>query len=58
MNRIEDYMNDPDIANEPMPLREIHAIRLTIQDETRGMSPAELRAYYENHSKKHVKNMG
>ena len=29
---LEAYMNDPDITNEPMPLREIHAIRLMIHD--------------------------
>lgn len=41
MNNLEKYMNDPDIANEPMPLREIHAIRLKIHDETKGMTPQE-----------------
>jgi len=34
-------MNDPDIINEPMPLREIHAIRLMIHDETKDMTPEE-----------------
>jgi len=38
---LDDYMNDPDIVDEPMPLREIHAIRLKIYDETRGMTDAE-----------------
>jgi len=33
-----DYMNDPDIVNEPMALREIHAIRLLIQDETKDLT--------------------
>ena len=35
------YMNDPGIINEPVPLREIHAIRLMIHDETKGMTPEE-----------------
>jgi hypothetical protein len=36
-----DYMNDPGIINEPMPLREIHAIRLAIQEETKDMTAEE-----------------
>lgn len=42
---LDDYMNDPDIIDEPMALREIHAIRLMIYDETKGMSIAEYNAY-------------
>ena len=42
----DDYMNDPDLANEPMALREIHAIRLKIHDETKGMTSAEHTAYF------------
>ena len=38
---LESYMNDPDIISEPMPLREIHAIRLMIHDETKDMTPEE-----------------
>ena len=38
---LEAYMNDPDIINEPMPLREVHAIRLMIHDETKDMTPEE-----------------
>ena len=38
---LETYMNAPDIINEPMPLREIHAIRLMIHDETKDMTPEE-----------------
>ncbi|MDR3243673.1 MAG: hypothetical protein LBT79_02870 [Elusimicrobiota bacterium] len=44
---MEEYMNDPDIINEPMYLREIHAIRFMIQDELEGMSFQE-RADYIN----------
>jgi len=39
-------MNDPSVVNEPMPLREVHAIRLMIYDETKDMTPAERTAYY------------
>jgi hypothetical protein len=46
MKTIEDYMNDPAIVNEPMALREIHAARLKIQDETDGMTMAEHTAYF------------
>jgi predicted DNA-binding protein (UPF0251 family) len=38
---LDDYMNDPEIAHEPMALREIHAIRLQIYDETKDMTDAE-----------------
>jgi hypothetical protein len=38
-------MNEPDIAHEPMPIREIHAIRLMIQDETKDMTIEEEIAY-------------
>jgi hypothetical protein len=40
-------MNDPRLLNDPgmaealEPIREIHAIRLKIQDELAGMSPEE-----------------
>jgi hypothetical protein len=42
----EEYYNDPDIVDEPSALREVHAIRLMIHDETKDMSPSELTAYY------------
>jgi hypothetical protein len=34
-------MNDPDIVNEPLALREVHAIRLKIHDETKDLPPEE-----------------
>ena len=43
---LDDYLNDPDLANEPPALREVHAARLMIQDETYGMSAEERTAYY------------
>ena len=45
MNDLSDYMNDPDIVNEPMPLREVHAIRLMLHDKTKHMSPEEHAEY-------------
>jgi len=42
MKTFEDYINDPRILNDPemtgalKPIRELHAIRLVIQDETTG----------------------
>ena len=45
-NNLDKYMNDPDIINEPMPLREVHAIRLKIYNETKDMSSDERKAYY------------
>jgi hypothetical protein len=47
---LDDYMNDPDIINEPMALREVHAIRLMIHDETKDMTAAERTAYYHQKS--------
>ena len=43
---LDDYLNDPDLANEPEALREVHAIRLMIQDRTKGMTASERTAYY------------
>jgi hypothetical protein len=43
---LDDYLNDPDLANEPSALREVHAIRLMIHDETKGMTVAEHTAYF------------
>ena len=43
---LDDYLNDPDLANEPSALREVHAARQVIQDETKGMTAEERTAYY------------
>jgi hypothetical protein len=45
---IDEYMNAPDIINEPMPMREIHAIRLKIYDEIKDMTPSEHTAFFHN----------
>jgi len=41
-------MNDPSVVNMPMPVREVKAIRLMINDETKGMTSSEVTAYYNN----------
>jgi hypothetical protein len=53
---VNDYMNDPRILNDrevmaaPRCIREIHAIRLKIQDQTAGMTPSERTKYYNKRS--------
>ena len=47
MKTVQDYLNDPRILNDPAmvggleSIRELHAIRLKIQDETASMTIAE-----------------
>jgi hypothetical protein len=43
---IDDYLNDPELANEPQALREVHAIRLKIYDEIKNMTVEECTAYF------------
>jgi hypothetical protein len=45
---LDDYLNDPALADEPEALREVHAIRLKIHDETKDMTPTERTAYFHN----------
>jgi hypothetical protein len=51
MKTVQDYMNDPRMLNDPAmagalePIKEIHAIRLMLQDEMIGMSFEEKAAY-------------
>ena len=47
-NRLEKYMNDPDIAHLEMPLREVKAIRLMIFDDTKDMTFDERNAYFKS----------
>ena len=53
MKTVQEYMNDPRMLNDPAmakalePVKEIHAIRLMIQDETAAMSAAEKAAYHK-----------
>jgi len=46
MKTLDDYLNDPDLIGEPSALREVHAIRLMIHDETKDMTAEERTAYY------------
>ena len=41
MAKYEKYMDDPDIVDEPMALREVHAIRLMLREEAKNMTPEE-----------------
>jgi len=43
---LDDYLNEPEFANEPSALREVHAIRLKIYDEIKDMTVAERTAYF------------
>jgi len=57
MNKTLDYyMNDPDIADEPAALKEVHAIRLKIYDETKRMTSAERTEYYQKRAALAMKN--
>ncbi len=46
-NSYDKFYNDPEIVNEPKSLREIHAIRLKIYDDTKNMNPTEIKNYYK-----------
>jgi hypothetical protein len=43
-------LNDPDMSGALEPVREIHAIRLMIQDETASMNAAERAAYHKRNA--------
>jgi len=58
MKTLDDYMNDPDIANEPIPWREIHAIRLKVHDETKDMTFHERKVYYDESTERFFASMG
>ncbi|MDR1232410.1 MAG: hypothetical protein LBK61_13535 [Spirochaetaceae bacterium] len=51
MKTAQDYMNDSRLLNDPgmaealEPVREIHAARLMIQDETAGMTATQKSEY-------------
>jgi hypothetical protein len=62
MKTAEEYMNDPRILNDPFmedgPIREIHAARLKLQDETAGMSPAERNEFINAKARKFLASIG
>jgi len=50
-----DYLNDPrldEFKDAPLPLREVRAWRLEIQDEKRGMTLEQRMDYYEEAQKR------
>jgi hypothetical protein len=64
MKTVQDYMNDswllndPDMAGALEPIREIHAIRLKLQDETAGMTPEEVADFYNKKAEAFLAPMG
>ena len=58
MSDLEKYMNDPDIINEPTPLRKVHAIRLMIHDETKHMTPEEHAAFVNKEAEAVISRYG
>jgi len=46
MRTFEDYLSTPELAGEPEFLQEIHAARLKIQDEIKGMNATERASYF------------
>jgi hypothetical protein len=64
MKTVQDYLNDPRLLNDPgmagalEPIREIHAIRLKIQDETAGMSAAEESEYHRKKTEALFSSLG
>ena len=41
MAKYEKFMDHPDLIDEPMALREVHAIRMMLSEETKNMTPEE-----------------
>ena len=64
MKTVQDYLNDsrllddPDMRGALEPVREIHAARLKIQDETAGMSVAERVAFLNEGAEAFLAPMG
>jgi hypothetical protein len=64
MKTVEDYLNDPRILNDPLmvgslePIRRIHAIRLKMQDETAGMTTAEISALHKKEINEYFASRG
>jgi len=58
MSDLAKYMNDPDIVNEPLPLREVHAIRLMLHDETKHMTSEEHAAYVNREAQAVIEEYG
>ena len=64
MKTVQDYLNDPRILNDPgmaeslEPIKEIHAIRLMLQDETAGMKIEEEVAFHNKKAEAILSTMG
>jgi hypothetical protein len=62
MKTIDEYMNDPRILNDPYmedgPIKEIHAARLKLQDETAGMTVQEKCDYLNNKARETLARHG
>ncbi|AEF80246.1 hypothetical protein [Leadbettera azotonutricia] len=62
MKTIQDYMTDPRILNDPgcddILIREIHAARLKLQDETAGMTVQERCDYLNNKARDVLSSIG
>ena len=64
MKTVQDYLKDPRMLNDPAmaealdPVKEIHAIRLMIQDETEGMSAVERIAYHKQGAEDFFASLG
>jgi hypothetical protein len=64
MKTVQEYMNDPRFLDDPdmarvlEPVKEIHAIRLKLQDETAGMAPEEVADFYNKKAEAFLAPMG
>jgi hypothetical protein len=58
MKTLDDYLKLPELANEPAALREVHAIRLMIHEETKNMTAEERTAYYHEGTKDVISRLG
>ena len=64
MKTVADYINDPRILNDPEmagalePIREIHAARLMLQDDTAGMTSAEKIAFINARGRETLAKLG
>ena len=64
MKTIQEYMNDPRMLNDAAmsgalePVKEIHAIRLMLQDETAKMNTIEKAAYHKREVATLFTNLG
>ena len=64
MKTVQEYLNDPRILNDPgmasalEPIKEMHAIRLKIQDETANMTTTEKIEFLNREAEEFLAPMG